>query len=191
LTFSRKRCKLTIMRRIIFLLIITLVSFGIISCNSKPSPTNEPEQPAGIIVVSGDNSIRISYEYYATIKDEVQHFIERLNVIIGARNYAAWRASLSPEYINHISSPENLNRISEQPIMKRRNIVLKNLNDYFMYVVVPARGNDRIQIDNIDIEFITIYRVRAFITRKNTAGEEIKEILYSLEKKDGSWTIVN
>ena len=81
--------------------------------------------------------------------------------------------------------------MSEQPTLKKANITLRNLNDYFTRVFVPSRNPDRIQIDNVDIEFISEYRVRAFTTRVNNANEETREILYDLEKIDNQWKIIN
>ena len=134
---------------------------------------------------------RVSEAHYASTRAEVQQFIERINLIIRNRNYTAWEASLTPAYIAEISSPENLARISDMPIMRRQNRTLNNLKDYFDHVVVPARASDRIQVNNIDIEFITENRVRAFTTRINSAGEEQREILYSLEKISDTWKITN
>ena len=134
---------------------------------------------------------RVNQAYYASTRDEVQLFIQQLNQIIRARNFNAWRETLSQEYINEYSSPEKLREISEEPTMKRAGIVLRNLNDYFTRVFVPSRNPDRIQVDNVDIEFISEYRVRAFITRVNAAGVEQREILYNLEKINNSWKIIN
>jgi hypothetical protein len=67
--------------------------------------------------------------------------------------------------------------------LKNQKIVLKSLEDYFLYVVVPSRANDRVD----DIEFIGQNRVKAYtITSK---GQRLR--LYELEKTAGNWNIVN
>ena len=129
----------------------------------------------------------ISRAQFDTTMDEVQKFIEELNRIIGTKNYRAWRAVLSPEYLNEISSPENLRQISDQPAMKTRRIVLKTAEDYFLHVVVPSRANNHVD----DIEFFGRNRVKAFSINTNRAGESMRLRLYDLEKNGNSWIIIN
>jgi len=129
----------------------------------------------------------ITQEYYASTLDDVREFIEELNAIIRNRNYNAWRAALSQEYYDEISSPENLRWISEQPAMLSRRIVLRNAEDYFINVVVPSRANSRVD----DIEFVSMNRVKAFTVNTNRAGEAQYLRLYDLEKIGNSWKIIN
>ncbi|MCL2214884.1 MAG: hypothetical protein FWC06_06700 [Treponema sp.] len=137
------------------------------------------------------NPANISQEYYASTREEVRQFIDRLNTIISNRNYTAWEASLSSEYITELSSHENLERISETPLLKLNNTVLRNLNDYFVYIVVPSRSSSRINIEQIDIIFLNENRVRAYVSRMTSAGESSDEILYDLEKINNIWKIIN
>jgi hypothetical protein len=130
---------------------------------------------------------KVSQERYLSTRDEVQKFIEEQNRIIRDRNFEAWRMSLSSEYFKEISSAENLRRISEQPAMKTRRIVLRTAQDYFDYVVVPSRADLRVD----EIEFISVNRVKAFTLTTNKAGEEQRLRLYDLEKIGNSWTIIN
>lgn len=138
------------------------------------------------------NSDNVSQEYYASTREDVRRFIENLNTVISNKDFNTWKAYLSPEYISVISSPENLNRISESPAMKSQKIVLKTLDDYFYNIVVPSRANVGSRVDNIDIEFISANRVRAFTTVIQTrTGEEQRVILYNLEKTSDVWKIIN
>ncbi|MCL2251431.1 MAG: hypothetical protein FWC12_05885 [Treponema sp.] len=183
------------MRNNKFLLIFLLI-FIISSCKTIPDTVQDtPDDNTQPQTQSAESDVfdpaKVSQDYYTSTKDEVQQFIEKLNQIIRTRNYNAWTETLSQEYIDLYSSPVKLKEISEEPTMKRANIVLRNLNDYFTRVFVPARNPDRVQINNIDIEFVTVNRVRAFITRINNAGEETREILYNLEKINNSWKIIN
>ncbi|MDR0465080.1 MAG: hypothetical protein LBG94_08225 [Treponema sp.] len=159
-----------------------------------PVVTGQPatvrvEEPKAETVTVFDPA-NVSEELYKSTREEVQLFIENLNEIIKNRDYNAWQASLSSEYIDAVASPVNLNWISDSAIMKRNHIVLKDLNDYFTYVVIPARSDDRIHSENVDIEFINENRVTAFTTRTSSSGEGIIEILYDLEKIDNSWKII-
>ncbi|MCL2209681.1 MAG: hypothetical protein FWC19_05745 [Treponema sp.] len=141
------------------------------------------EQPAAEVI----NIQEITRQHYDSTMEEVRKFIEELNKIISSRNYSAWKAALSPEYFDEISSAENLQSISDMPAMKTRKIVLKTTEDYFVHVVVPARANSRVD----DIEFITRTRVKAFSVNVNRQGEEQRLVLYDLEKEGNSWIIIN
>jgi len=171
----------------IFLTLSLIVVLSVLALSCKTLPSKQ-ETTGG---TQSLNHVRISQAVYDSTREEVRHFIERLNQIIRTRDYTAWTRTLSQEYIDLYSSQQKLREISEEPLMKRAGIVLRNLNDYFTRVFIPARNPDRIQIDNIDIEFVTVNRVRAFTTRTNSAGEELREILYDLEKINNDWKIIN
>ena len=174
----------------IFLPVI-VAAILIISCN-----TTETKKETGTAKTQHNDTFdpaKVSQSYYTSTRDEVRQFIEKLNQIVRTRNYNSWRDNLSQDYIDEYSSLETLQRISDEPLMKRQNIVLRSLNDYFTRVFVPSRNPDRIQsdINNIEVEFVTASKVRAFITRTNNAGEESREILYNLEKINSEWKITN
>jgi len=171
-----------------FYFIIIAAVFIIISCktiDTKPAEVDNKTQSDTV------NPLEVTQAQYTATRDEVRQFIEKMNGIVRARNYNQWRDNLSAEYISEYSSPETLQRISDEPLMKRQNIVLRNLNDYFTRVFVPSRNPDRIQANIAEIEFVTAVRVRAFITRTSTTGEESREILYNLEKINNEWKIIN
>ena len=161
---------------------ITLVLL-LLSCKSTPAPVQNSGTPGAEVF----DPSRISQQHFNTTREEVQRFIEGLNQIIRSRNFNAWRAALSDEYFEEISSPENLRDISAQPAMRTRRIVLRTAEDYFQYVVVPSRAD--LHVD--DIEFITMNRVKAFTVTRNRAGEEVRLRLYDLEKIGNTWTIIN
>jgi hypothetical protein len=159
---------------------------------SAPQAESEPQvgpvrQPQTQPPAEVFNPNQVTRQQYNTTMDEVRRFIENLNRIIGNRNYGSWRAALSTEYFNEISSPRNLQQISEQPAMKTRGIVLRTAEDYFIHVVVPSRANSRVD----DIEFIGQNRVKAFTVNKSAAGEEQRLVLYNLERSGNSWIIIN
>ncbi|MDR0322744.1 MAG: hypothetical protein LBI28_14715 [Treponema sp.] len=168
-------------------LLIILVVVLAVSCKSVPETVQPDTGEGGSNQDDAFNPGGISQEYYVSTREEVQRFIESLNIVIQRGDYSAWRRALSPEYFAEISSAENLRRISDQPGMKTRRIVLRTPEDYFTHVVVPSRANLRVD----DIEFISRNRVKAFTVTTNRAGDEQRLRLYDLEKIGNSWTIIN
>jgi hypothetical protein len=195
-------------------LLFILPVFLVFSCGSNPNV----EQPQGNAAVTGKSTAvkeesavvterttavtqgssvqveeafdpsTVSQEYYNFTLEEVRHFINDLNQIIRSRNYNLWRAALSDEYFREISSPTNLQQLSEQPAMRTRKIVLKTPQDYFTHVVVPSRANSQVDV----IEFVSRNRVKAFTIIPNRSGGEPQRLrLYDLEKINDIWTIIN
>jgi hypothetical protein len=142
----------------------------------QPLPPVEPvekeEQPVEEFVVSE--------EVYTKTFDEIEEFIRNLNDIIRKKDYDTWLTYLSKEYIERTSDPAYLKEQSEQPLLKKNNISLKNLRDYFDYVVVPSR----IQAQLDEIEFIGENQVKAYAMIRNT-----KALLYLLVREDDKWKI--
>jgi hypothetical protein len=164
------------------LLIMSLAVILAFSCKSSSGTAEGNSNKTEVF-----DPTKISQAQYAATREEVQKFIEQQNKLIRERNFDAWKASLSPEYFAEISSKENLKRISEQPGMKTRKIILRTAQDYFDYVVVPSRADLRVD----EIEFISVNRVKAFTITTNKAGAEQRLRLYDLEKIGNSWTIIN
>jgi dihydropteroate synthase len=173
-------------------LIMSLTVIIVLSCGTGP----DKQQTA--IVGSSDNSgnvgkseafdpNKISQEQYQSTMSEVQKFIEEQNRNIKNKNFEAWKKSLSPGYFAEISSKENLQIISESPVLKAKKIVLKTARDYFDNVVVPSRADLHVE----EIKFISANKVQAFTVKTNKAGEEERIRLYDLEKIDNTWTIIN
>ena len=195
--------KFSSMERIKLCLILLSVIIMAVSCGSEPEPRIEDTPPPAEYAAipapventeSGNTGFEnanfdpgaISQELYESTKIEVQHFIEDLNKIIANGNYNAWKAALTEEYFREISSPENLQQLSEQPAMTTRKIVLKTAEDYFSYVVVPSRANSRVD----DIEFISQNRVKAY-TVMAREGQAQRLRLYDLELIENVWKIIN
>ncbi|TCW60174.1 hypothetical protein [Treponema sp. J25] len=142
------------------------------STSAPPEVKEEPFDPR-----------TVTKEEYDTTKIEVQQLIERLNYIIRNKDFNSWVSYLSPVYRDSLSDPDFLAQVSESARLKNEKIVLRTLQDYFIYVVVPSRANDRVD----DIEFIGQKRVKAYtVTPK---GQRLR--LYDLEKRDGQWKIIN
>uniref|UniRef100_A0A7C3E1B2 Lipoprotein n=1 Tax=Gracilinema caldarium TaxID=215591 RepID=A0A7C3E1B2_9SPIR len=149
---------------------------------SESSQEIKAVQPEPTLEATFDPS-SITQEVFDATKGEVQALIEKLNQIIRNKDYEAWVQYLSPSYKSALSDADFLKNVSESSRLKNQKIVLKSLEDYFLYVVVPSRANDRVD----DIEFIGQNRVKAYtITSK---GQRLR--LYELEKTAGNWNIVN
>ena len=157
---------------------------------SKEALPEETQNPQDSIITETVEPVEdvfdplsISKEVFDTTKAYVQVLISKLNLIIRGKDYSAWVYYLGPEYHAALSSAEFLKRVSESPILKNQNIILSSLRDYFNYVVVPSRANDRVD----DIEFISQNRVKAFTI--DSKGQRLR--LYDLEKTEQGWKIVN
>ena len=122
----------------------------------------------------------VTEEVYSKTFSEIEMFIRSLNEIIRSEDYATWLTYLSEYYIQRTSDPEYLQEQSEQPLLKKSNVHLRSLQDYFTYVVVPSRT--QAQLD--ELEFIDESQVRAFAMIRNT-----KALLYLLVRENGNWKI--
>jgi hypothetical protein len=190
----------------------------VVSCGTSPEadmesvPRPEPaEPPSASPVAHAFDPDNVSKDVYDVTKAEVEQLIEKLNVIIAARDYDAWLSYLSNEYFEEISSPDFLKQVSDSDFMKIQRKVIKTPRDYFMNVVVPSRSSNRVD----DISFITEYRVRVIqinqrrrrppsdpneLVKLQAGGAELRdgwlyensrEIYYELEKNQDAWKIVN
>ena len=122
----------------------------------------------------------VSEEVYTKTFDEIGEFIRNLNDIIRKEDYDTWMNYLSEEYIDRTSDPAYLREQSQQPLLKKNNISLHNLRDYFEYVVVPSR----VQAQLDEIEFIGENQVKAYAMIKDT-----KALLYLLVRENDKWKI--
>lgn len=122
----------------------------------------------------------VTEEVYSKTFSEIEVFIRSLNEIIRREDYDTWLTYLSEDYIQRTCDPEYLKEQSDQPLLKKSNVHLRDLRDYFTYVVVPSRT--QAQLD--EIEFIDESQVRAFAMIRNT-----KALLYLLVRENGNWKI--
>jgi hypothetical protein len=176
----RKKLPLFIVPAVFLAVLCLFASCG--SSSKTQTADNEEMKP-----VQTGPTATVSREQYTSTKEDVQHFIEGLNQIIRRRDFNAWKAALSTAYFNKISSPGNLQQMSDLPAMKTRGITLKTAEDYFINVVVPSRANSRVD----DIEFLGENRVKAFTVMTNKTGEEQRLRLYDLEKTGNIWKIID
>ncbi len=143
----------------------------------KPEEKSDTEDPqAG---VEGGSYVMDEEEYEETKKD-LSELVSKLNEIIAARNYSRWLQYLTEDYKEHYSDPEVLREFNDAPVLKKYDIKLRSLKDYFNYVVVASRRN--VQVD--DIQAIGPNKVKAYMY---VDGDPV--VVYTLEKVDGEWEI--
>jgi hypothetical protein len=205
------------MKRLIPLMLLS--SLLAVSCGTSSEAAVEPVQEPGPVEpvpvvpppVHEFDPDNVSRDVYDITKAEVEQLVEKLNVIIGARDYDAWVSYLEDGYYGKISSPAFLKEVSDSEFMKMQKKTIRTAKEYFLNVVVPSRSNNRVD----DISFITENRVRVIqfnqrrrrppstpdeLARLQAEGAELRdgwlyensrEIFYELEKNQNLWKIVD
>ena len=167
-----------------------LVSGLFVVCTTPPVAVEEPQPEAVVAEVPVPHGGAVSQEVYDATLAEVKGFIDGLNQSITRRNFSEWRGALTDEHFAQISSAEFLAQASESPALRRGRIVLRTANDYFIYVVVPARDNSH--VNEIEIDPQNGNRVRAYYNETRTRRgqtETRRLLLYDLVKVGGNWKI--
>ncbi len=178
------------------LLILIPVLLAALSCvtqrGAEPAPRQvelpEPEQSAAVEPPRAEppaedaspKEFVVTEELYRRTFDEIAGVIAELDRIIRERDYNAWVAWLSREYIARTSSQEFLDEASKSARLSARKIVLRSLEDYFVNVVVQSR----LQAALDQILFVDEANVKAMTV---VSGESY--ILYWLVWEDGRWKI--
>jgi hypothetical protein len=140
----------------------------------------EPKEPEPEDPIEPEEAFTVTEEVYNQTFSEVEQVIKDLNSIIQKGDFETWKTFLAQRYIDVITDQEKLKELSNNPILKQENIELKSLEDYFRYVVVPARSKPRLD----QIEFLDEDRVLAITVIRGK-----KYILYQLIYRDGKWKI--
>ncbi len=180
-------------------LIIILLFFS--SCrttvppvSTKPEPVVKkekpiepvPEKPPGEILekpkVTEKKAFKMDSNTYKKTKGDIAQLIHTLNKIIEKRDYTKWLTYLSKNYFDYYSDPKILHKQSESPLMKKFNITLRSLKDYFNYVVVGSRKNVRLD----EIKALDTKHIKAYMFINNSPV-----IIYELVKIDNQWKIAH
>ncbi|MFP4562496.1 MAG: hypothetical protein ACLFRY_04220 [Spirochaetia bacterium] len=139
----------------------------------EPFPEEEiPEEPS--------EEFEVTEEIYEQTFSDVENLIQDLNKIISSGNYSKWLTYLTEPYKERYSDPAVLAELSRQPTLKKYDIRLRTLEDYFRYVVVPSRSEVRLD----EIIFNDEEHVKALMEI-----DDRQVILYRLRLVDGSWKI--
>jgi hypothetical protein len=158
------------------------------SVPEEPVPEPVPDEPEPPPPDPVFDYSAITEEVRNTAKIDIRELIGELNGIIRRKDFNAWISRLDESYLARLSSREFLDTISQSPKLKSRGEPLKDLEDYFINVVIPSRANTGNRVDDIEIEFIPAEeKVLAF----RTAANGRRERLYELKNINGTWKIVN
>jgi len=167
---------------IMSLLAVTVFALSISCAGAPPPPAEEVvsvEQPAPEALPFDPSSI--SPQVKLSTMEDVKSFISEVNQVIRKKDYSTWRGYLTEEYAVYYSDASVLAEISESSVLKRQGIALKSLQDYFLFVVYPARQSVRVD----DIEFTSPVQVKAV----TVAPSGDRQVYYYLEKVGESWKI--
>jgi len=143
-------------------------------------PVQEPPKPQTPANGQAESEFVLSETAYKETKRDLSDLVQELNKIIAAKDYERWLTYLTKEYRDYYSDPTVLRAQSEAPLLKKYNVVLRSLKDYFHYVVVGSRQNVRLD----EIKALDENRVRAYMYVDNTPV-----IIYELQKVDNQWKI--
>lgn len=141
----------------------------------QPDPVPDPDP-----LPPPEQTFTVTQEVYDRTFSEIEELIKTLNNLIANRMFDAWKSYLTPAAIASMSDTKTLEELSARPILQKFNIRLRNLQDYFTYVVVPSRSNAKLD----EIVFMDNNHVTAYTVIK---GE--KTILYQLIKEGQTWKI--
>ena len=174
--------------------IIICSSIALFACTTQPEPQPKQPDPAPHVVVPPpepepvivpepvveEPTVKVTQEEYDRTFAEVEAVINELNTTIKAKNIRKWEDYLTPKFRSSVLAPQNLAELNETPLLKRKNITISTLKDYFEYVVVPSRANVRLD----DLVFTDEKRVQAFMVIR-----EESVLIYQLEKINNTWKI--
>jgi hypothetical protein len=153
-----------------------------------PEPEPPPAEPVPPPEPPAFDYAAITEDVRNTAKIDIRELIGELNGIIRRGDFDAWTSRLAESYLNRLSSREYLDSVSQSPKLKSRGEPLRDLEDYFINVVIPSRAGTSDRVDDIDVEFIPAEeKVLAFRTAPN--GQ--RQRLYELKNIDGFWKISN
>jgi hypothetical protein len=165
-----------------------MVVLAVFACTSEPPPApvkvSEPA-PQPQPVEEEAPEVKITQEEYDKTFAEVEAVIRELNDTIKAKNMRKWESYLTPRFRDSIMSPKNLAEVNETPLLKRNNITITTLREYFEIVVVPSRANVRLD----DMKFTDEHRVEAYMTITNKDGAKENILIYQLENINNTWKV--
>ncbi len=125
-------------------------------------------------------SVTMDNEEFQKAETDISKLIADLNAIIASKNFTDWEKHLSNDYIIYYSDPDVLKEKSESPLLKKYNVVLRTIEDYFNFVVVGSRQN--VKLDEIKV--IDKDRIKAYTYINSTPV-----IIYELIRIDNTWKI--
>lgn len=189
------------MKRFLFFITISLVALFSFSCDSTKveneksdetkisSPIYEEDDEVEDVIEYSDEYLRstkdisstesITVDEFEKDKTEILQIINELSEIMRKKDKEKWLTYIDPESIAYYSKTTNLRKVREK--LPNKQIQLHGIGDYFKYVFIPARENNKVD----EIRYISKTNIKAVEVK----DDEMELIYYYFVKKDGKWYV--
>lgn len=193
------------MKKIIRTFFMTFALTAFFGCGStkvaeqpEPAVPQEIKQPEETVAPEPEKKEAVSDEYSRSVgqisvskdtfeadKKEIMSIIARLSTIMKDFDYQSWLRYVDNESKIYWSQPANLK--AAQRKLPIKGLQIKNLQDYFKYVFVPARADREVT----SIRYVSDTYVKAVqVTSPATAETPEKyTVYYYFNKIDGHWSL--
>lgn len=123
--------------------------------------------------------ISVSRDTFIDDKEKVLRIIKQLDGIMKDMNYKAWLTYVDDESVQYWSKPANLK--TAQKRLPVKGLKLRDLQDYFKFVFVPARAGRTVT----EIRYISDTYIKAIQVQDGQADI----VYYYFNKIDGHWMV--
>ncbi len=127
----------------------------------------------------------ISFDTFSADKATIIEKISELNAIMAKKDYNSWLKYIDPASREYWSQPAHLIKASEKLPKNLKGVKLRTLQDYFIYVFIPARRGR--QID--EIRYNSKDSIKAVQVSYKDDGTRGVIIYYNFVKQDGDWKV--
>lgn len=156
---------------------------------AEPPPPPPPPEPPVEEDLEYKRSIGtekdISFDTFSTDKAAIINKINELNIIMANRDYNSWLKYIDSSSREYWSKTENLAKASEKLPKNLKGTKLRTLQDYFIYVFIPARRGR--QID--EIRYNSKDSIKAVQVSRKDDGTTGVIIYYNFAKQNGDWKV--
>jgi len=179
----------TLTTSITTILAASAVVFAFSSCGSSkveaPAPVEEPVVEETIVPTEVNEEyarsvgeVQVDEDTFAKDKAVILETIDQLSVIMKNRDYNGWLSYINQESIDYYKLRPNLQKAEKQLPVK--GLKLKNLQDYFTMVFIPARSGRQVT----EIRYVSENYVKAV-----QVNEDTDLIYYYFVKENGRWMV--
>ena len=163
--------------------------FAFTACGSSkveaPAPADEPVVEETVVqsevneeYARSVGEVKIDEDTFAKDKAVILEIIDQLSVIMKNRDYNGWLSYINQESIDYYKLRPNLQKAEKQLPVK--GLKLKNLQDYFTMVFIPARSGRQVTEIRYDSEtYVKAVQV----------NEDKDLIYYYFVKENGKWMV--
>lgn len=134
---------------------------------------------------SGEESLEDGNDSIEELDEEillemVGEFVDDVHERIANGDYEGWRERLTEDYVAHFSDEEVLETLSDSPVLRRNNVSLDGLRDYFEHVVRASRTD-------VEVEEVEVRGSDTALAISEVDGEPV--VLFNLIRDDRDWKI--